>query len=277
MRFTQWARSKIIENQFLNSLYLLCDMFDKIAKASKGNQLDYVQKMEEFQNTEQYEKFIAYNVRRMVTPLSLQNKRTWREAAKASTRGRFLYSLLQDEIEQNLKNAIENQVIENIGLIRTLPHDVADKVVHDITVESLKGKRARTIETIIREQTNQHARASARLIARTEVSKTTTALTKARSEQLDLRWYVWRTALDGDRVRKSHRNMEGVLVNWNNPPSPEELVGEKSVGHYHAGNVFNCRCYPEPLLDIDDVKWPHKVYHQGIIQTMRKADFEQLM
>lgn len=71
--------------------------------------------------------------------------------------------------------------------------------------------------------------------------------------------------------------MEGVLVNWNEPPSPEALAGEKSVGNYHAGNIWNCRCYPEPLIEIDDISWPHKVYTNGKIQTMGKMQFEQMM
>ena len=71
--------------------------------------------------------------------------------------------------------------------------------------------------------------------------------------------------------------MNDVLVSWNNPPSPELLVKEKDVGRYHAGNIWNCRCYSEPLIDIDDVKWPHKVYINGSIQKMSKARFSLLI
>ena len=216
-------------------------------------------------------------VKRMVTPLSVDNMRTWRQAARKSTKGKFLYRVLMEELDQGIGHVINNQVISNASLIRTLPNDVAQKVTKNIAEEVLKGERARSIEQIIRQETDKHSRASARLIARTEVSKTQSALTQARSEQIDLRWYVWRTALDGDRVRKSHRLMEGVLVNWKDPPSPEELAGEKSSGHYHAGNIYNCRCYPEPLLDIDDVRWPHKVYQNGQIISMGKRQFEQIM
>ena len=69
--------------------------------------------------------------------------------------------------------------------------------------------------------------------------------------------------------------MEGVLVNWNDPPSPEKLIGEKDVGKYHAGNIWNCRCYSAPLLEIDDVKWPHEVYMNGKIKKMNRKEFEK--
>lgn len=277
MRFTKWRRSKTVEYRFLKALNVLTSMFSGIAEAAHGDVDKYTQSMQKFQETPQYTNYITSIVKRMVIPLANENRQTWRKAAKASTKGGFFYELLKDEVYQGEKLIFADQVQENVSLIRTLPSDVANKVVRNITEEALKGTRARDIEKIIQEETDKHSRASARLIARTEVSKTATALTKARSEELDIKWYVWRTALDGDRVRKSHRNMEGVLVAWSNPPSPEKLVNEPDVGNYHAGNIWNCRCYPEPLLDIDDVKWPHKVYYQGTIQNMSKREFEQLM
>lgn len=277
MKFDEWARSIRIENEFRKSLETLSDMFVKLAELAKGNDQVYTSSMKEFQASEAYEKFITSSVTRMVLPISTTNMRTWREAAKKSTRGKMLYAALVEEFQKGTYRQIQNQIIENVSLIKTLPEDTAAKVVKDITDATLRGIRARSIEKLIIDKTREHSRASARLIARTEVSKTSTAITKARSEQLDIRWYVWRTALDGDRVRKSHRNMEGVLVNWNDPPSPEALVGEKSVGFYHAGNIWNCRCYPEPLLEVEDVKWPHKVYKDGSIKTMSKSQFEEIL
>ena len=123
----------------------------------------------------------------------------------------------------------------------------------------------------------RHPRARrARLIARTETSKATTALTQARAEELDLQWYLWRTSED-QRVRVSHRRMNNVIFNWKSPPAPEKLVGEKSTaGRYHAGNIWNCRCYPEPLLRFDQVPWPHKVFVGGAIRPMTLVAFRNL-
>lgn len=277
MKYRQWKGQKNIEEEFRKALEYLTDIFDRIANSSGGDQQVYKRKMLNFQNSKAFQNYITSAVRRMLTPLSIANMRTWRHAAKKSTKGLLIYKLLRREAYKKGHYIFEDQILENAGLIKTLPADVAEKVVRDITDEALKGRRATSIAEDIRKYTDQHARASARLIARTEVSKTTTALTKARSEELDIKWYVWRTANDGDRVRNSHQHMEDVLVAWSNPPSPEKLVGEKDVGNYHAGNIWNCRCYPEPLIEIDDVKWPHKVYYQGTIQSMTKTKFQELM
>ena len=277
MTYKDWKRIKTVEKEYLNTLLKLVKIFKKIANSSGNDQQKYIDSMNSFQNSMQYEKFINSAVKRMVLPLDVGNQRTWREAAKKATKGKFLYRLLMDELKQGTGQIIQKQVMENVLLIKTLPNDVAQKVVSDILENSLKGARAESTEKIIRDKTDQHARASARLIARTETAKTMSALTKARCEQLGLRWYIWRTALDGTRVRLSHRIMEGVLVNWNNPPAPEELVGEKSAGHYHAGNIWNCRCYSEPVLELEDIRFPARVYYNGQIVMMNKSEFEQIM
>lgn len=277
MKYDQWKMTKRIEEDFLKSLNFLSTLFEKIAIIS-GNDVNLFQsKMQIFQNSVPYDNYINDIVKRMVTPLAARNYETWRKAARVSTRSHFLYNVLMEELKQGIRKDIDSQVISNAALIKTLPSDTAQKVVRDIEEYALSGLRAEEIEKLIQDKTRQHSRASARLIARTEVSKTTSALTKARSEELGLRWYVWRTMEDGDRVRKSHRIMNDVLVSWNNPPSPELLVKEKDVGRYHAGNIWNCRCYSEPLIDIDDVKWPHKVYINGSIQKMSKARFSLLI
>lgn len=277
MKKDDWKTTRLLQDSFLDTLSKLTDLFHYIAFSAGDDKEKYINDMRNFQNSEPFNSFVYSAVRRMVTPIAVQNMRTWRMAAKKATKNPSLYRMLMSEINQGLKSDIEIQIEENASLIKTLPTDVAKKVTKDISDMALKGMRASEIAKVIREQTDKYSRASAKLIARTEVSKTTTALTKARCDNLDLHWYVWRTMEDGDRVRKSHRIMEGVLVNWNEPPSPEALAGEKSVGNYHAGNIWNCRCYPEPLIEIDDISWPHKVYTNGKIQTMGKMQFEQMM
>jgi hypothetical protein len=37
--------------------------------------------------------------------------------------------------------------------------------------------------------------------------------------------------------------------------------------------VKNCRCYPEPVLDLSDVSWPHRVYRAGTVSMMTRAAF----
>lgn len=276
MKYRSWDKADSIERSFLKALNKISRMFGDIAKRAMTPN-EFQEMMDEFQESEEYGNYITSSVRNMVTPIATMNMRTWRQAAKKASKSPMLYKLLLREINSCLEKDIREQIESNSLLIKTLPHDTALKVVNDIEKLTYKGLRASEIQKHIRKYTDQHARVSAKLIARTEVSKTMSALTQARAKNLNINWYVWRTEQDGDRVRPSHRTMEGVLVNFDYPPSPERLTGLPSVGNYHAGNIWNCRCYEEPLLDVDDVKWPHKVHINGQIKTMSRKEFELLL
>lgn len=208
---------------------------------------------------------------RMVTALRVANARSWREAARESIKGNQIYSAIQYELQGTTGKRVRALVEQNAQLIRSLPADVARTVALHIAEHQQSGERAAAVEAYIRHV----SRVKARLIARTETSKASTALTRARSEDLGVQWYVWQTSEDS-RVRLSHRKMQGILVNWADPPSPELLAGEKSEGHYQAGDIYNCRCYPAPLVRLDTISWPHKIYYGGRIQRATLNDFRKI-
>lgn len=130
---------------------------------------------------------------------------------------------------------------EQVDLIKSLPLDAAQRV-HDLSQEALiKGERASTIAAKIME--TGHVTASrAKLIARTEVSRTASTLTQARAQYAGSDGYIWRTSRDGD-VRPTHRAQEGRYIRWSTPPKTD-----KGLAPYHAGCGPNCRCYPEPVF-----------------------------
>lgn len=210
----------------------------------------------------------------MITHILADNGRSWREAARINSRGHMIYRLLQREISRDVRyHAI---IDRNSLLIRSMAEKAALRVSRMVAEKSEAGLRPEVMIDEILSEWPSLTEAHARLIARTETSKASTALTEVRAEAAGLPWYVWRTSEDA-RVRRGHRKMDGVLVRWDEPPDPERLAHEPSSGApYHAGNIYNCRCYPEPLLDLSDVAWPHKVYHAGAIRTMTLAAFKKL-
>lgn len=213
---------------------------------------------------------------KMVTHLFTDAGRTWRAAASVNSRGRTIYEALRKELQGPISGSFHFQVKRNAEIIKTMPQATASRLTKFIADESLKGRRASDIADDIRARFPVSTESNINLIARTEVSKTSTALTQARAEEMGLAWYIWRTCEDA-RVRSSHEHMEDVLIRWTDAPSPEKLIGIRSVGNYHAGCVFNCRCYAEPLIGIDDIKFPHKVYYAGSIKSTTRKQFEQIM
>lgn len=169
--------------------------------------------------------------------------------ADAERRNRKMWFQVGEEIGRELKREIGQGYIggvmrelldDQVHLIKSLPLDAA-KRVHELTLEGVsEGTRAAEIaQQILR--TGQVTEARARLIARTEVARTQSVLTQARAEYVGSEGYIWRTAGDFD-VRDSHAEMEGKYVRWDTPAK----LSDGTV--CHAGQIYNCRCYPEPVI-----------------------------
>ena len=208
----------------------------------------------------------------MVTMVARGNSRSWREAATKASKGRIIYSMLQREMQGSLGIRLHSLIHENTEYITTLPQSIAERATRYIQQETMKGRRSEDITKDIAPYMQHLKKFEVRRIARTEVAKADTAITQVRAESIGLNWYQWETSHDA-RVRPSHRLMNGVLVSWNDPPAPEALNGQRSIGHYHAGNIYNCRCPALPLISLSELRWPCKVYRLGSIQRMTRNQF----
>jgi SPP1 gp7 family putative phage head morphogenesis protein len=164
-------------------------------------------------------------------------------------RDEAMWKEMGDEIGRNLKREIENAPLgrmmsealeQQVTLIASLPREAARRV-QDITLLMLSDstRSSELRDEIMR--TGEVTKSRANLIARTEVARTATELTKARSEAAGVTHYIWRTSGDTD-VRESHKKMNGKTFAFNAPPEVEP--GK----HYHAGQFPNCRCYCEPIV-----------------------------
>jgi SPP1 gp7 family putative phage head morphogenesis protein len=213
--------------------------------------------------------------RGMVTVVAHGNAMSWRAAARESTQSGRIHRALLAEMQGPVGVQVQNIVRANAALIKTLPLRIAEDVNKQIATRQLRGERASTIAADMRKRMPHIAASRIRLIARTEVAKANEAIIKSRASALNLNWYQWLTSKD-IRVRASHREMNLVLVNFNDPPSPEALVGEKSVGSYNAGNIYNCRCASAVIVDLDQVTFPALVYRSGSITRMTRSAFAKI-
>jgi SPP1 gp7 family putative phage head morphogenesis protein len=137
----------------------------------------------------------------------------------------------------------QNVVDENVGLIKSIPmKELAtfkNKLVAAITRDAPQSE--------IREmlQSNFDASSSsARLIARDQTNKLNGAVAKYRQQSLGGKRYKWRGAMD-KREREDHRRLEGKTFLWSSPPVTNRSTGAKN----HPGGDFQCRCWPEPVLE----------------------------
>ena len=201
----------------------------------------------------------------MVGELAKVNAKSWREAAFKSQNGRKIYKALQEEIRRaNLQPHLDAIAERNARLIRSLPSKIAQQVTEHAQTLFQEGKRPEEIQRELKLVAPRMTKAHARLIARTEISKAESNLTVARAQNIDIGWGQW-------------ANLDNVLVAFDDPPQPEELIGERTtLGRGLPGAFPNCRCVLLPLISLDEVSWPCKVYRSGSITRYTRAKFAAL-
>jgi SPP1 gp7 family putative phage head morphogenesis protein len=173
----------------------------------------------------------------MLMDVALRDEQTWKTLAKDLSRG------LREEIRNAPTGRVMRQLLgEQVSLIQSIPLEAAQRV-HRLTLEGLEDSTRFTEIAKEIQRSGEVAQSRAVLIARTEVSRTATTLTQARSQAIGSDSYIWRTSGDGT-VRTDHRHLNGKIFQWNNPPIADERSGTRA----HPGCIWNCRCWAEPIL-----------------------------
>lgn len=181
--------------------------------------------------------------KRMLADVSRRDEAVWAKMAAEMS------SALRKEVQSAPTGIFLQGILrENVDLITSLPRDAGTRV-HEWTLRGMEqGRRADDISREIL-RTGQVTKARADLIARTEVARTASGLTEARSVHVGSEGYIWRSSEDGD-VRNtdgnpvgSHRLLNGKFIRWDSPP-----VASTDGTRAHAGQIYRCRCYPEPVI-----------------------------
>jgi len=173
---------------------------------------------------------------RMIRSISTSNEKAF--MANSGTLTRSLFDIFTGPGVGEVAKKLHQDQVE---LITSLPLEAAQKAQEIAQNSMINGIRAETSAKKILELGDITIN-RATLIARTETAKTNTALTVARATSLGSKSFFWRTAGDAD-VRAAHKALDNKIFEYDNPPfvSVEE-------GHHLPGDIWNCRCYAEPIF-----------------------------
>jgi SPP1 gp7 family putative phage head morphogenesis protein len=174
---------------------------------------------------------------RMHAEIGWRDLRSWTQLSKSIGR-----SLTLELATAPTGAAFHKLMREQVTLIKSLPLEAGLRV-HELTKEAIVG--GRRFEEIVPEiwASGEITVNRARLIARTETARTGSVLTQTRAEHVGSDAYIWRTAED-EAVRPDHRDLNGKVFKWSEPPISNKANGARS----HPGQIYNCRCYPQPIL-----------------------------
>lgn len=184
---------------------------------------------------------------RMIRDVGHRDIQAWKQLTSS------IGSALSNEIQNApVGHIFRDRLREQVTLITSMPLE-AGKRVHELTTKALvSGRRAEEIAKEI-EASGHVAMNKARLVARTEVARTASVFVETRAKHVGSEGYFWRTMGDADvrpaiwlkkrNIIGSHRKLNGKFIRWDEPP-----VSGQSGERAHAGQIYNCRCWPEPVL-----------------------------
>lgn len=171
----------------------------------------------------------------MLKDVIRRNTDAWE--ARTAVIGSELRSMLTETNVGRVAQALHDR---QVTLITSLPVDAGARAQALAREAMLNSTRAsETAQALAR--TEQVTASRATLIARTETAKANAAVTQARAEAVGVTHYFWRTMGDAD-VRESHAELDGEVFAFDDPPE----VGDE--GAHGPGEVYNCRCYAEPII-----------------------------
>lgn len=276
--------NKAIERE-INKIYtaIFNRVFSKsrINTLSKGDRLQIVEAISVLESSEDYNKFASRFAKALAKRGIYSQRGLWRKYYNAARKLHYI-SLPKTftEYETNVMNAA---VQNNFTMIKTIPREILKVLEHKYTEtlieEVAKGNLSRGS---FEKQLRQHGAKNARLIARTETAKLQTTIVETRAGELGSVAYIWRASND-KRTRPSHKEMNDVVVFWR-PPMQKPL---RDNMRGNAGEFPNCRCSPQPIIDVDYLtKATYKVYDyltdtiismnkSTLIEHIKKGSLEQ--
>ena len=237
---SRWLRSRKIEGFFAARLRRIAHYIEDYLRQFDGEHPErngwIIDALRRYAET--IEPWARSVCERMAAEVAARDRKTWREVSAQ------MGAQLHHEIDNApLGNVLRKRLDEQVELIKSIPRDAAERVHKLATEAAYTGERYTTLVDKIMEG-GHVSRSRASLIARTEVGRVATEITKARAEYVGSPGYIWATSRDFS-VRESHRAMEGRFVAWNDPPTLDGMTG-------HAGALPNCRCTPMPQIpDVD--------------------------
>lgn len=169
--------------------------------------------------------------------LDLQ-KRLYKNAQKQKI------ELITPKLTEFRRNEIAKRYTENLDfwIKDWIPQDII-KMRETVGQMAIDGKSRKDIENYIVKEFGKDQR-KARFLARNESAIATTSYLQAKYREEGFTHFKWVTNLDG-RERKTHRELNGEVFSFDNPPIIDERTGQRGL----PAETYNCRCLMSPVIN----------------------------
>lgn len=148
------------------------------------------------------------------------------------------------------REQLRRWVDENVSLISTLPDESLDEMQDIVEEGFLAGKSNRDIVKDIQER-YKVSRSKARFYAVDQLAKLNASIAQQQQTECGVEEYEWSSSRDA-RVRERHRELDGTIHRWDDPPVVDERTGRRA----HPGEDYRCRCVAIPIFKLETLDIP---------------------
>lgn len=264
--------TKDVERE-INRIYNM--VFNKVfskkgyASLARRNRMGILENASKLEASGAYEEFAKKFAVELAKKGLRHQRGVWRKFYKVAQRTRYV--ALPKTFTEYEARVMTKAIQQNFEMIKSIPREVVKIMEHKYTStlieEVAKGKLSRGA---FQRQLQSHGHKNAKLIARTETAKLQTVILESRATEIGSVAYIWRASHD-KRTRESHRQMDDVVVFWRQGEQKPHL--DNMIGN--AGEFPNCRCTPQPIVDIEETTKPtYQVYNYLThkVQKMTKTE-----
>jgi len=171
------------------------------------------------------------------------SKSEWKKVVNKTLGVNILDDYYQGDFYQK---ALAEWIEANVGLIESIPAEFLTEFKDTIYQGYISGNTMTSLSKQIQERYSV-SKSKSRLLARDQVAKLNAQITQHQQRNVGCNEYKWKTAGDGARVRKDHRELHNKIFSWDDPP----IVDKRSGRRAHPGEDYQCRCVAIPVFDLE--------------------------
>lgn len=185
-------------------------------------------------------------VEKMATSTKMKAAKEWKKEVHAT----LGIDILEDYYTGDFyKDQLGKWTSTNVDLISTIPQASLGKMKEIVLEGYQNGKPHKQVVKEMQETYNMD-KSHARFIARDQVAKLNSDITKHQQKDAGVGKYKWSDSGDS-RVREGHSKLNNKIFSWDDPP----VVDDKGR-RCHPGQDYRCRCVALPVFEIETLDLP---------------------
>lgn len=165
-------------------------------------------------------------------------------------------AVMQVTTTKEIRTAMELIVSDNVRLIQSINENLLGQVQETIYSGVRRGVKILVLADELQNKFTL-SKKRATLIARDQIQKAHSDLTRLRHKELGITEYKWLTGRD-ERVRPSHRVLESKICSYDNVAVYKDSLEDKvwlqksliGAALYHPGQEIQCRCSEIAIVKI---------------------------